>query len=392
MKLNTSNVQHVIDEVIQSERIIGASIVIAQHGEILFNYHIGYADREGKKAVTEETVFRLASMTKPIVSAVALALVEKNILHLDEPITNWLPHFKPKLTNGEIPVITLRHLLTHTSGLSYGFLSSDNEPYYSNGISDGIDETVLSIQENLQRLANVPLLFAPGTAWCYSLSTDVIGAILETVCNQTLPQIVETYVTDPLEMKDTSFYVEEEHRLAKAYADNMGKPARIMLAKDRLLLEGCGFIHYAPGRIRNKEAYASGGAGMAGTALDYLKFLEAIRKGGYPILNENSIALMTKDAVEGYDVPAAGPGFGFGMGFAVVRDSIAANTPRYAGSYEWGGVYGTKMFVDPGVGLSVVVLTNTALEALTGKFPADLTNAIYTDLIPSYNDKLACNE
>jgi CubicO group peptidase (beta-lactamase class C family) len=383
--------QPVIDQAITDSEIVGTSIIVAKDGEVVFESHSGLADRENEQLVNEDTVFRLASMTKPIVSAAAMVLVEKGMLDLDAPITNWLPQFTPKLANGENATITVRHLLTHTSGLSYGFLSPDNEPYYSAGVSDGLDEKVLSLEENLQRLASVPLMFAPGTAWCYSLSTDILGAILEKVCQQSLPEIVEQYVTKPLGMNNTTFYVESLSKLAKAYADKSDdmEYARAMQPEDQVLLPGCGPIHYAPGRIANKQAYPSGGAGMAGTARDYLTFLETIRQGGGTILSIDSINSMTQDAVHGFDVAAAGPGYGFGMGFAVVRDSEKAGTPRQDGSYEWGGVYGSKMFVDPKAKISVVILTNTALAGLM-TFPEKVTNAIYKAL--SMEDKFMPEE
>jgi CubicO group peptidase (beta-lactamase class C family) len=380
--IETNALRQIIADAIKAERVVGTGVIVAHHGQVVFEEYAGWAQRENKKSVNEQTIFRLASMTKPLVSAAAMALVEQGKLDLDAPITRWLPKFNPKLANGDKAKITVRHLLTHTSGLVYGFLFADNEPYYSAGVSDGIDEKVLSLEENLQRLADVPLMFAPGTAWCYSLSTDVLGAILEQVCQKPLPQIIEQYVTGPLEMNDTNFHVQAIDRLVHAYADGYspGDGARLMQAQDQVLLEGCGPIHYAPGRIMNQQAYPSGGAGMAGTARDYLKFLETIRQGGGSILSVNSVKQMTQDAVPDFEVAAAGPGYGFGMGFAVVRDSVTAGTPRNAGSFEWGGVYGTAMFVDPTAGLSVVMLTNTALHGLMGTFPVDITRAIYAAL------------
>ncbi|SRR5579885_1662481 len=398
MEICAANCVHqVIEDAVSAGRIVGASVIVAQHGEVILEHHTGWADREEKRPVTEETIFRLASMTKPIVSAATLALVEKDVLSLDTPISCWLPAFTPRLSNGNQAVITLRHLLTHTAGLTYGFLFAENNPLQSAGVSDGIDESVLSLDDNLERLATVPLMFAPGTSWCYSLATDVLGAVLERACNQPLPQIIEEWVTGPLGMKDTTFHLSSHERLAKAYADSheANGSARVMQNKDKVLLEGCGYIHYAPGRITNKQAYPSAGAGMAGTARDYLIFLEALRNGGQPILSRQSVDLLTSDAVKDFDVPAAGPGFGFSMGFAVVRDSQTANTPRHAGSYDWGGVYGTKMFVDPEIGLSAVMLTNTALEGLTGKFSNDVTRAIYDNLEIHEADHYpgtACNE
>ena len=129
------NVEKVLHEFVDSGKIVGASILVAQHGKVIIEKQAGFADREAKKPVTENTLFRLASMTKPITSAAAMALVEKGVIGLDTLITEWLPNFTPKSPDGTVGKITVRHLLTHTSGLSYGFVSPDNEPYYSAGVS-----------------------------------------------------------------------------------------------------------------------------------------------------------------------------------------------------------------------------------------------------------------
>lgn len=383
MKPFTQNrLNHVLQVAVNHGSIVGTGVIVAHQGSVIFEGYYGYANREKGVPVTNKTIFRLASMTKPLVSAAALALVEQNKLDLHKPITDWLPAFKPRLANGVQPIITLYHLLTHTSGLSYGFLTSDNEPYFSAGISDGLDERVLSLDENLHRLASVSLLFPPGEGWCYSMSTDVIGAILQKTCDQPLSEIIKKLITDPSGMNDTSFDLKDVDRLSVAYADslNLGA-ARLMQSQDQMSLQNAGVIHYAPDRILNRLAYPSGGSGMIGTARDYLIFLEAIRKGGYPIITKRSVSLMTQDLVKAYDVNVGGPGYGFGMGFAVIRDSNLADTPRAQGSYGWGGVYGTSMFVDPENELSVVILTNTALEGLIGKFPLELTQAIYQSYV-----------
>jgi len=381
-KVNSMLIDDVVQSAINENKIVGADILIAKSGNVIYQKSAGYADRERAVLVNENTIFRLASMTKPIVSAAALSLVEKNILQLDVPIAHWLPNFKPKLADGEAPDITVRHLLNHTSGLSYGFLSEDNEPYLSAGVSDGIDEKVLSLEENLERLSTFELLYKPGESWCFSLSTDVLGAVMQAACQKELPDIIYENITNPLGMNDTLFHIDEvrSSRLAKAYADSNtpGVAPRVMEPADQVLLEGCGLIHYAPGRITNTKAYASAGAGMAGTAKDYLRFLEALRLGGGNVLSKSSIDLMTQDSVSHLEELLAGPGVGFGLGFSILRDPKKAQSHKAANTFEWGGVYGTSMFVDPKNELSVVMLTNTALEGLTGDFPVNMTQAIYS--------------
>ncbi len=152
-----TEVSELIRQEIADGRIVGTSVIVAKNGVVIHEEHAGLADREMKKPVTEETIFRLSSLTKPIVSAAALALIEKGILNFEDPVIRYLPDFRPKLASGEEPVVTLHHLLTHTSGLMYGFLSPNNEPYASAGISDGLDVVELSLAENLRKLASVPL-------------------------------------------------------------------------------------------------------------------------------------------------------------------------------------------------------------------------------------------
>ena len=374
-----NNIEKVLHEFVDSGKIVGASILIAQHGKVTFEKQAGFADREAKKPVTENTLFRLASMTKPITSAAAMALVEKGVIGLDTPITEWLQNFTPKSPDGTVGKITVRHLLTHTSGLSYGFVSPDNEPYYSAGVSDGLDESVLSLEENLNRLAKIPLLFTPGTNWNYSLSTDVLGGVLEKACGKSLDKIIAEYITEPLGMKNTVFYLDDLSQLSKAYADDPSGTPHLMKKLEKVQVPEIGCVYYAPCRIANRQAYASGGAGMTGTPRDYLKFLEAIRKGGTPILSEASVKAMTHDAVPGFEINTSGDGIGLGLGFGVVRDSALANTPRNTGSFFWAGAYGGEIFVDPSQGISAMIFCNTVLDEYI-KFAPKMIEAIYKDV------------
>ena len=243
-----------------------------------------------------------------------------------------------------------------------------------------MENNELTLEENMARLAAVPLMFKPGEQWRYSLGIDVLGAVLEKVTGKPLSQVIEQYVTEPLGMKDTSFYVKEPCHLATAYFDNPnGGEACLMEAEQKVPIENAGDLYFGPGRILNSRAYPSGGGGMASAARDYLQFLEAIRRGGAPILNQTSIACLTQDAVPGYEVALPWPGYGFGMGFGMIRDAQVANSPRSLGSYEWSGAYGNNAFVDPAIGLSVVILSNTAFYGLK-EFALNVPRALYRDL------------
>jgi CubicO group peptidase (beta-lactamase class C family) len=333
------------------------------------------ADREAGQPMREDTVFRLASMTKPIVSVAALSLVEKGRLALDAPVTRYLPGFQPKLPDGSTPVITIRQLMTHTAGLSYGFLQPPDGPYRRAGISDGLDQPGLAMEENLRRIASVPLSYPPGTGWGYSVATDVLGAVLEQAAGAPLPEITRQLVTAPLGMTHSGFAVADPGRLAKPYADATPRPER--MRPEQQLPFGEGVISFAPGRVFDPASFPSGGAGMVGTAGDFLRLLESLRRGGAPVLSPDSVRLLTTNAVGDLPVQAAGPCWGFGLGVSVLLDPATAGTPQSAGTWQWGGVYGHSWFVDPAQRLTVVAMTNTAVEGMSGAFPRAVRDAVY---------------
>jgi CubicO group peptidase (beta-lactamase class C family) len=360
----------VIDDALNSHRIVGAEVIAARHGEIIYQRAVGYADRESRRAVQPNEIFRLASMTKAIVSVAALALSDQGAINLDDPVTRWLPTFRPRLADGREPLITIRHLMTHTAGLGYGFLEPQDGSYHRLGVSDGLDSTSLTLEENLQRIAAAPLLFEPGTAWHYSVAVDVLGAVLERVTSARLPQLVRDIVTTPLGMSSVKFAVTETTLLATPYADATPEPVAMT---DSFHLPFFGnAIHYSPARVFDASAFASGGTGMVGTAKDYLRFIEAIRTGGAGILRPHTAAAMTRNAIG--DLSSA-PGFGWGLGVQVLKDPAAAQSSLHTGAWNWGGVYGTHFWVDPEEGLSVVVLTNTAVAGMVGAFPSALQRA-----------------
>jgi CubicO group peptidase (beta-lactamase class C family) len=369
-----------LDHVVASQRLVGAVVLILRDGQPVYSRAVGFADREAGTPMATDTIFRLASMTKPIVSVATLALAEAGLLDLDDPVTAFLPDFAPAGPDGAEAVITIRHLLTHTAGLSYGFLQEGEGLYRQAGISDGIDRPGMTLEENLRRLARLPLRFAPGSAWHYSLATDVLGAVLSAATGETLPEIVANRVTRPLGMTESAFLATRPERLATPYADAPAAGLAPVRMTDPFVLPqpDAGPVHFSPGRAMDASAYASGGAGMVGTAADYMRFLEAIRLGGAPVLSAAGAAAFVADAVPGMEIDLSGPGRGFGLGVGTVRDPVAAETPASAGSWGWGGVYGTSCWVDPTARLSAVALTNTALEGTNGDFTREIVQAAYT--------------
>jgi len=232
----------------------------------------------------------------------------------------------------------------------------------------------MSLNENLRRIASVPLAFEPGRSWRYSVSLDVLGGVLEKATGESLPVLVERLVTGPLGLRDTGFSVRDRSRLTVAYAD--GSPEPIRMRDHEAVRLGDGTVRFAPGRILDPASFPAGGAGMAGTARDVLTFLEAIRKGSSPILKSETVAQMMADQV-GPEAQTQGPGWGFGFGWAVLADPEPAGTPQAKGTIQWGGAYGHSWFVDPANGLTVVALTNTAFEGMSGDFPRRIRHAVY---------------
>jgi len=362
-----------VDKALSDRRLVGAVVLVARDGELAYRRAAGLADREEGRAMREDDVFRLASVTKPFVAAAAMRLVEDGAIALDDPVTHFLPDFQPRLPSGEAPTLTIHHLLTHTSGLGYGFQEAADGPYHRLGVSDGLDQPGLSIEENLNRLAAAPLLFAPGDAWRYSLAMDVIGAVVAKASGRTLPDVLRQAVLDPLGARDSGFLAAKDARLVAAYRDGAPEPLR-MSDGDAVPFLGAS-IRFAPSRAFDPMSYPSGGAGMIGTADDVLRLLEAIRRGGAPILRPETVGRMTAAHVR--QAEALEPGWGFGYGWAVLVDPKAAGTPQSKGTLRWGGVYGHRWFVDPARALSVVALTNTAIEGMAGAFVAELRDAVY---------------
>ncbi|WP_224245980.1 serine hydrolase domain-containing protein [Hyalangium gracile] len=366
----------VIDQALAEKRIVGAVVLVMQDGKLVYHRAAGFADRESQRPMKEDTVFRLASMSKPIVSVAALKLVEQGKLRLDDPVSKWLPSFRPKLADGREPVITVRQLLTHTAGLSYGIFEPEDGPYHRAQVSDGIDDTGVSLEENLRRIASVPLSYEPGKQWGYSVAIDVLGAVVAKAGGATLPRVVEQLVTAPLGMKDTAFFTKDAARLATPYAD--GKPEPVRMGEQHTVAFGAGGVHFSPARALNPQAFPSGGAGMVGTASDFVKFLETLRTGSGPVLKAKTAALVGTNQT-GTLSTMRGPGWGFGFGAAVVLDSAQGRTPQSAGTFEWGGAYGHSWFVDPQKRVTVVALTNTAFEGMSGAFPTAIRDAIYAE-------------
>lgn len=373
----TDHIKSVVQQALDEHRLVGAVVLVARDGALIHRQAAGWADPEHHRVMTLDAIFRLASVSKPIVSTAALVLVAQGKLNLNDAVERWLPEFRPLLADGLPARIAVWQLLSHTAGLGYRFFEADaNGPYARAGVSDGMDRSGITLAENLRRLASVPLLYEPGTGWGYSLATDVLGALIERVYGEPLDVAVRQLVTEPLGMADTGFVALDKQRVATAWVNDEPQPHLLEEGEIVSPYEGAVGISYSPERIFDPQAFPSGGAGMAGTAEDFLHLLEALRQDSDAILPSDLIAEMGRDWAINHELPNA-PGFGFGLGFSVLRDRMAAASPETEGTWRWGGAYGHSWFVDRAQGLSVVAFTNTLYEGMSGRFVTDLRDAVY---------------
>jgi len=363
----------IIDHALAAGRITGTVVIVYKDGEPVLRRAAGFADRETGDPVRFDTIFRLASVTKPIVAATALAMVERGLIGLDDRVSDHLPWFRPKTPDGREAPITIHHLLTHTSGLAYDPALEALPP--ERAVTLGLSQTDLDFEGNFSRLNAIPLQFEPGTAWAYSPAIDILGAVIASFHDGSLEEGVVRHVTGPLGMDDTRFQVTDAKRLATPYAD--AQPLPIRMPDPWMPSDEAGWtIAFSPSRIFNQKAFQSGGAGMAGTAEDLITFLEALRSGGGGILKQETVDRAFSNQIGAIEIPDR-PGVKFGYFGSIVDDPAAASTPQSRGTVRWGGVYGLNWFIDREQGISAISVTNNALEGCMGEYPDRIVAAIY---------------
>ncbi|SDX70062.1 CubicO group peptidase, beta-lactamase class C family [Pseudomonas syringae] len=372
-----ARIDEVLKQTLSDQRLVGAVVLVAQGGELIYHRATGLADREAELPMREDALFRLSSVSKPITSVAALALIAQGKLGLDDVVSHWLPYFTPTLADGQPAPITVRQLLSHTAGLGYAFLESDQGgPYLAEGVSDGLDHNDLTLEENLRRLSKAPLLYTPGSDWGYSIATDVLGGVIAAVTGTTLETAIDELIAQPLGLRELSFGTTAAERLVPAYMNDDPQPRRMRELEVAPVFEGTAGIRLAPSRALDTKAYPSGGSGMVGTAGEFLTLLETLRKGGAPLLPKALVDEMGTSQTGSLEL-ANWPGRGFGLGFTVLKDPEAAQTVESVGTWRLGGAYGHSWFVDPAEQLTVVAFTNTAFEGMFGQFTVDLCNAVY---------------
>ncbi|MBI2772595.1 MAG: beta-lactamase family protein [Burkholderiales bacterium] len=349
---------------VDAKRIPGAVVMVARNGKLAYYEAIGQQDPGRPDPMSRDSIFRIYSMTKPLVTVAAMMMVEEGKLLLEAPVSRYIPAFanvkvgvekvdaatgvkRLELEAARRP-ITVQDLMRHTSGLTYGFFGDSlvKKAYLDAGVGAGDFTTA----EFADKLASMPLHYQPGSTWDYSYSTDVLGRVLEVASGQSLYSILRARLLDPLGMKDTSFYVTEAARQAR-----IAEP----LADDRSFGAGA-----AIGNPREAMKFESGGGGLVSTATDYSRFLQMMLNGGMldgrRYLSPKTIEYMTSDhlgsTVATTPLYLPGPGYGFGLGFGVRKVNGEAPFITPAGEYNWGGAGGTYFWVDPKTNLFVVFM------------------------------------
>lgn len=356
----------VLQGYVDEEELAGSVALVARRGRVVYHEAFGQRDRETGAPMRRDDMFRIASQTKALVSVAALILQEEGRLLISHPVSRYLPAFAETtvaVPNGEglegyhaLPAktpITIRHLLTHTSGVGYGggvaadlWEAAGIQGWYFADREEPVRVTV-------DRMAALPFEAQPGEDWVYGYSTDILGAVIEVASGLPLDELLRSRIFEPLGMKDTHFYLppEKRDRLATVYS-----------ATDEGALERAP----DPGRMVGQGAYVdgprrsfSGGAGLVSTAPDYARFLQAMLDGGVldgaRILAPSSVRLMTANHVG--DLYPWSEGTGFGLGFSTAEDLGARGEPGTEGEFAWGGAYHSSYWVDPAQDLVVVYMT-----------------------------------
>jgi len=379
-------VDRFLQEQVDQEKIAGVVALVLQDGKPVYEKAFGWADKEANRKMTPDAIFRIASQSKALTSAVILSLVEDGKLGLNEAAGKYIPTFMK--TTVSLPdgstitarrAITIRDLLTHTAGISYGEDARIAAAYRAKNLgavtgrgwyTADKDEPIC---DTMERLGTLPFVAQPGEAYVYGYNTDVLGCIAEKASGQTLDELIRTRITAPLGMKDTMFYLPaaQRARLVTVYASTNDNGGRIFRAPDTPLGQG----NYVDGPRRS----FSGGAGLLSTARDYARFLEALRLGGAidgaRILSPRTVELMTTN--QSGLLHSSDGGLGFGYGFETT-DRYGAKGLESVGSFGWGGAYGSNYRVDPKARLVWVLMLNQMPNASTvgDRFPNLLYQAL----------------
>ena len=387
--------RHLIEQYIDKERIAGCLTLISRRGEVAHLSALGLMDRERGKPMQTDAIFRIYSMTKPITSVALMMLFEEGKLQLTDAVRRYIPSWGSLqvMAGGEWPdfevaaperPMTIRDLLSHQSGLTYGFMEGGLEKAYNKaGVYNADTMRGRDLQSMIDRLAGLPLKFPPGTAWNYGVSTDVCGYLVQEISGRRFDEYLRERIFEPLGMEDTGFHVppEKAGRFTANYERGPDRKLR--------LLDDPGDSHYL-----EEQTFFSGGGGLVSTADDYHRFCRMLLNGGEldgaRIIGPKTIELMASNHLPGgVDLSevamgtfseTANDGVGFGLGFAVVQNLQRAQNVGSVGEYYWGGAASTIFWIDPAEEMIVIFLTQF-MPSGTFNFRGQIKQLLYPGLV-----------
>lgn len=388
-KERLARIDGLMQQYVDENLIAGAVALILQNGQPVYQHSAGWADKEAGTRMTDDTIFRIASQSKALTSVAILQLQEQGKLVVTDPVSKFIPEFAKTTvfdkndSGGHIVpatrAITLRDLLTHTAGISYGTQPEVAKLYAEKALGPSAGLGWYTADKNepicttMERLASLPFVAQPGESFVYGYNTDILGCVVERASGMSLDEYIRMRITEPLGMKDTHFFLpkDQRRRLAAVYAT--GPNGKIVRSANDAKGQG----HYVDGPRKS----FSGGAGLLSTAADYARLMEAIRNGGASgnvrILSPRSVALMTTNQIgDIYNKR----GMGFGFGFEVV-ESYGASGMEAPGAFGWGGAYGSNYRVDPNSGLVVILMIQLMPNGTD--FREKFANMVYQSLLPA---------
>lgn len=354
-----ARIDKTVQEYINKKWLNGAVIIVYKNNRQVYYKAIGYDDADKKTPMQKDKIFRIASQTKAITSVAVMMLYEEGKFLLDDAVSKYIPEFKKqqvvdKFNEADssyttVPAkreVTIRDLLTHTSGIGYAQIGTKpmNAIYAKAGVVGGIGVGKILLADKIKILGGLPLFHQPGEKWTYGLNTDVLGYLVEVVSGMPLDKFFSTRIFAPLGMKDTYFYLPKEkyNRLATLYTEDSAEHAVIM--PEHMGINGDFYRDYP----NTDGTYFSGGGGLSSTAYDYAVFMRMLLNGGElngkKILSRSAVRAMTSNQIGALSLAH---GDKFGLGFEIVTEESSAFTPSSAGSFSWGGMFSSNYWIDP---------------------------------------------
>lgn len=367
-----ARVAALVDRYVAEGKLAGAQVQVAYRGEVALRHTVGRADVASDRPLGDDAIYRIYSMTKPITSIALMQLYEQGQVLLEDPVSAYIPEFaEMQVFTGGTPTapkvrpaqtaMTVKDVLTHASGLTYGFFFQNNldAMYREDGLGD-FQLPDYTLEEGMRRLATKPLAFDPGTAWNYSMSTDVCGRLVEVISGMGLDEYFAEHITSPLGMVDTAFHVpaDKKHRFTSNYA---------LTPEDPLAT----FDSFDASPYLSPPVFLSGGGGLVGTVDDYQRFVDMLLNGGEldgrRIIGRKTLEYMTINHLpEGKTLNELGQslfseavmeGMGFGLGFSTLVDPARNGAVSSGGEFAWGGAASTAFWVDPAEEITCVFMT-----------------------------------